>query len=130
MKGKPTSSCVCVRIDRVNVLPERLVLWKVVSYLQVDDDACLSDCSVSADGLQQDQAHGRQREQGAHLDADGQRVEDGAGGPHASLVGVHGQEEGEHGEAVVEAAQHEDAVQPLGQDQHGEDVWGDLWEGG
>jgi hypothetical protein len=46
--------------------------------------------------------------------------------PGAALEEQDGEEEEEGGEAVIEAAQDEDAVQALGEDQDGEDVGVDL----
>lgn len=72
--------------------------------------------------LQRQHPNRRQRQQQTHLDIQTRGIQECADIPLSALITVDSREQEEHGEAVVEAAEYEDGVQALGEDEEGEEV--------
>ena len=97
------------------------------TYRDLEDDHRLRDRLSAANRLNHENAHCRERQQQAHLDIETGRVQEAAEMPLIPLVAVNRSPQAKHSEAIIEAAQHEDAVQPLAQDEQGEDIRRDLF---
>lgn len=97
------------------------------TYRDLEDNHRLRDRLSAANRLNHENAHCRERQQQAHLDIETGRVQEAAEMPLIPLVAVNRSPQAKHSEAIVEAAQHEDAVQPLAQDEQGEDIRRDLF---
>ncbi|GMF34756.1 unnamed protein product [Phytophthora lilii] len=65
-------------------------------------------------GLEQQEEQRGCKQQNVHLDGYGETEEDAAPTPALTSEQIHRDEQQRHGDAVVEHAQHEDGVQPLG----------------
>ena len=95
---------------------------------QRDGDLHLYDYSSEAQGPgkaapeEEHGAEGGEDEEDGHLCAEAEGVDQGAEGVLPVLEAEDGEEEEEHGEAVVEASEEEDGVQALREDEEGEDV--------
>ena len=87
------------------------------TYRDLEDNHRLRDRLSAANRLNHENAHCRERQQQAHLDIETGRVQEAAEMPLIPLVAVNRSPQAKHSEAIVEAAQHEDAVQPLAQDE-------------
>lgn len=81
-----------------------------------------AECSGETAPEEEDGAEGGEDEEDGHLCAEAEGVDQGAEGVLAVLEAEDGEEEEEHGEAVVEASEEEDGVQALREDEEGEDV--------
>ena len=97
------------------------------TYRDLEDNHRLRDRLSAANRLNHENAHCRERQQQAHLDIETGRVQEAAEMPLIPLVAVNRSPQAKHSEAIIEAAQHEDAVQPLAQDEQGEDIRRDLF---
>ena len=97
------------------------------TYRDLEDNHRLRDRLSAANRLNHENAHCRERQQQAHLDIETGRVQEAAEMPLIPLVAVNRSPQAKHSKAIIEAAQHEDAVQPLAQDEQGEDIRRDLF---
>ena len=97
------------------------------TYRDLEDNHRLRDRLSAANRLNHENAHCRERQQQAHLDIETGRVQEAAEMPLIPLVAVNRSPQAKHCEAIIEAAQHEDAVQPLAQDEQREDIRRDLF---
>ena len=115
-------------IQKVPVKVNECVLhFYVITYRDLEDYHRLRDRLSAANRLDHENAHCRERQQQTHLDIETGRVQEAAEMPLISLVAVNRSPQAKHSKAIIEAAQHEDAVQPLAQNEQKEDIRRDLF---